>query len=94
MTDNFDAMAQEIAQSDEGEGYFEPEPEWPNCPTPDCEWKVNAWAGLGHCSPCSKRIVGPAEMQHRYNATRISATDKRWNGLVFGSAPRNAQETE
>lgn len=42
---------------------------WPNCPTPDCQYKVCTWAGTGLCSPCSERLIGKAEMDRRYNET-------------------------
>lgn len=57
--------------------------EWPNCDTPDCENKRCCWGGTGRCHPCSVRLVGRAEMDRRYIATRSSPTDDSWNGEVF-----------
>jgi hypothetical protein len=55
---------------------------WPNCAVPDCENKACRWAGTARCHPCSVRLVGEAEMDRRYFATRMSATDRSWNGKV------------
>lgn len=54
--------------------------EFEPCPTPDCQWGICRWGGTGYCYPCSERMVGRAEMDRRYEATRVSATDRRWNG--------------
>lgn len=43
--------------------------EWPNCPVPDCEYKVCLWGGVGLCYPCSARLLGMTEMERRYGAT-------------------------
>jgi hypothetical protein len=59
---------------------------WPNCATPDCEYKANRWAGLGLCTPCSTRVLGEVELQRRYDATRVSPADRRWSGEVFQEA--------
>lgn len=53
---------------------------WANCPTADCPNKVCRWAGEGMCAPCSKWIIGPAEMDRRYAATHNS--DGEWTGAV------------
>lgn len=62
--------------------FVRPEPDdgWQMCPTPDCENKVCLWGGLGLCYPCSERQVGKVEMDRRYEVTRVSPTDRRWNG--------------
>jgi hypothetical protein len=54
--------------------------EWPNCDTPDCEHKRCCWAGTGRCYPCSRRVLGKAEMDRRYNATHDA--EQRWTGAV------------
>lgn len=53
---------------------------WPNCDTPDCEYKACTWAGLGLCHPCSVRCVGKAEIDRRYTTTHPNG---EWNGEVF-----------
>ena len=58
--------------------------DWPNCPTPDCQFKVCTWAGTGRCSPCSKAKLGEVEMQRRYNATH---TDGKLNADLEGIDP-------
>lgn len=60
-----------------------PYSEWPACPTPDCENNVCLWAATYLCHPCSVRLLGQDEMDRRYAATRLSATDKRWNGIPY-----------
>lgn len=41
---------------------------WPNCETPDCQYKVCLWAGTGRCAPCSLRALGADEMIRLWNA--------------------------
>jgi len=43
--------------------------DWPNCPTPDCQFKVCVWAETGRCAKCSEAMLGKAEMDRRYAAT-------------------------
>lgn len=46
--------------------------QWPNCPTPDCEYKVCTWARTGLCHPCSVRRLGKAQMDELYEQTHPS----------------------
>jgi len=43
--------------------------DWPNCPTPDCQFKVCMWAGTGLCAKCSEARIGKGEMDRRYADT-------------------------
>lgn len=74
----------QLADFRENNGY-----EWPNCATPDCENKCCMWAGTGRCYPCSERLLGKAEMDRRYAATRND--DGGWNGHFAALAPESAQ---
>jgi hypothetical protein len=38
---------------------------WPNCPTPDCQHKINLWLKTGLCFPCSVRVIGADEVARR-----------------------------
>lgn len=51
---------------DDGERIFE----WPLCETPDCSHNVCTWGSHTRCYPCEEAIVGKAEMDRRYKATR------------------------
>jgi hypothetical protein len=78
VAEQFDAGdGDQLTDFREANGY-----EWPNCDVPDCENKACVWAGTGRCHPCSVRLVGREEMDRRYSATRISPTDRAWNGQV------------
>mgnify|MGYP001576706071 CR=1 FL=1 len=55
-------------------------PHWPNCPVPDCQFKINLWAGEGLCSPHTKTKIGPLEFQRRWEDTRDD--QGFWNGQV------------
>lgn len=48
---------------------YDPLTDWPNCATPDCEWKVCTWAHPSLCGCCAKAILGDVEMIRRYDAT-------------------------
>ena len=55
--------------------------DWADCQTPDCEYKVCLWAGVGlFCYLCSVQMVGKAEMQRRYAETHDRLG--QWNGFV------------
>jgi hypothetical protein len=43
--------------------------EWPNCETPDCEYKQCTWSGTPLCFPCAEREVGHSVMVALYNLT-------------------------
>ena len=43
--------------------------EWPNCVTPDCQYKVCTWASDTHCFQCTKRLYGMEYMILMYNIT-------------------------
>lgn len=60
------------------------DPHWPDCPKPGCDNKVCLWAGTGLCHPHSVDLVRQAEMIRRYWDTRVSPTDRSWNGHVAG----------
>jgi hypothetical protein len=61
-----------LEQLEEDEGFFEADQftDWPNCPTPDCPFKVCAWAATGLCGACSTRLLGEPEFERRYQASR------------------------
>lgn len=40
--------------------------EWPNCETPDCEYKVCLWARTNLCARCSQRVLGLDEFFRRF----------------------------
>lgn len=96
MTDQFDAMAHELAGLAD-DGYFDDEApadwdenlsSWPNCATPDCPNKRCCWGSPTLCHPCEERIVGKAEMTRRYVATRDA--EGFWNGCAeFGEQRAN-----
>lgn len=48
--------------------------DWPNCPTPDCQWKVCLWGGTGRCAACSRAMLGAVEMDRRYADTHRDGT--------------------
>lgn len=79
MTDDFDAMAEEIATASE-DGYFEDDGSVPNCAVPDCEWKRCCWGSASFCHPHEMARVGKAEMDRRYALTHDAADDFAWNG--------------
>jgi hypothetical protein len=54
--------------------------DWPNCATPDCQFKSCRWAGLGLCYGCSVFAIGRKEMDRRYDATRLPSGE--WNGKL------------
>lgn len=49
-------------------------PEWPNCSTPDCQYKVCTWVSDKFCFKCMEKQIGKAEMICIYNATH----DHKW----------------
>ena len=55
------------------------DPNWPNCITPDCEYKQCTWSAMEYCFTCCERQVGPQEMIRRYNATHdITWEEEKW----------------
>lgn len=42
---------------------------WPNCATPDCEYKCCTWSGTVYCAIHAQESIGPDELTRRYNAT-------------------------
>lgn len=63
--------------------------DWPNCPTPDCQFKVCVWARTGLCAKCSDAMLGNAEMDRRYDETH---TDGALNEDVEGvESPEEAR---
>lgn len=54
---------------------------WPKCATPDCEHKMNLWAGLPFCSPCTERRIGAVELERRYAATHDASG--QWSGEPY-----------
>ncbi len=42
---------------------------WPNCITPDCEFKCCTWSETPYCHHCAKARLGEAEMIRLYNAS-------------------------
>jgi hypothetical protein len=43
---------------------------WPNCATPDCEYKTCTWSPWPtRCFKCGERLLGRERMIEAYNAT-------------------------
>lgn len=43
--------------------------EWPNCTTPDCEFKKCMWSGTDLCYNCFRDKVGIRAVMQRYSDT-------------------------
>ena len=46
---------------------------WPNCATPDCHHKRCLWSGTVYCHPCATQLLGPEELERRYEHTHPEA---------------------
>jgi hypothetical protein len=42
---------------------------WPNCTTPDCQYKACTWADVDWCFQCAVCRLGRSEVIRRYDAT-------------------------
>lgn len=40
--------------------------DWPNCPTPDCPFKICIWAKENLCYKCTEVKIGSDEIYRRY----------------------------
>lgn len=60
---------------------------WPNCETPDCEYKCCTWSERPDlCAKCGERVLGKHAMDRRYDEThQKSAAECELEKLTGGT---------